>query len=289
MKRINLPGLQRQLMRRAKQALACSPTRRARVSARLAACLFLAIAIIHSLIIGGHLDYRGSPWAKLPGKMAGVLGFAAEDIRITGLIHQDPEMVLAAIGLEPGGSLIGFDANRARMILENLDWIASAQIVRRFPNQLDITVSERIPFAIWQRDGMHFVIDKSGVAVSAIDPKRVSILPLVTGEGAHVAAGELVNELEAAPALLSHLTAAARVGERRWTLYLDNGVKVVLPEHGLKSAVALVSRLDREQGLLSKGIQGVDLRVPGRVIIETAAIENDAGSGKKAVRLSERR
>ena len=42
-------------------------------------------AIVHGLVIGGHLDYDGSPWRKLPGQIASSLGFAADDIRITGL------------------------------------------------------------------------------------------------------------------------------------------------------------------------------------------------------------
>lgn len=287
MKRIDLIGIQRRLVRRIRQSLAGGISRRGRIQTRVAACLFLAAAIGHGLIVGGHLDYAGSPWAKLPGKMAGLLGFAADDVRVTGLVHQDPEAVLAAIGLQPGESLIGFDANRARRLLENMDWVASAQVVRKFPNQLDIVVAEREPFAIWQRGGMHYVIDQFGTAVSAINPGRVSILPLVTGEGAHLAARELINELEAAPAIKSHLAAAARVGERRWTLYLDNGIKVALPEHGIRNALTLVSRLDREQGLLSKGIQGVDLRLPGRVIIETVTVENEPAK-KKPMRVSER-
>jgi cell division protein FtsQ len=289
MMRINLSGMRRLVMRRAKLALAARPTLRARGMTRGAACLFLAGAIAHGLIIGGHLDYTGSPWAKLPGKMASLLGFAADDIRVTGLVHQDPEMVLAAIGVQPGSSLIGFDANRARKLLENMDWVASAEVVRQFPNQLDIIVNEREPFAIWQRGGMHYVIDKSGTAVSAIDPARVSVLPLVTGEGAHMAAGDLINQLEAAPAIRSHLLAAARVGERRWTLYLDNGVKLALPEQGIEDALARVSRLDSEQGLLSKGIQGVDLRIKGRVIIEVATVKAEPEKKKKPVRLSESR
>jgi len=287
--RINIGGIQRTIKRQAKQALAAGPTLRARSGARIAACIFLAAAIAHGLMIGGHLDYTGSPWSKLPGKFAGFLGFAADDIRVTGLVHQDPEMALSAIGVQPGSSLIGFDANRARKLLENMDWVASAEVVRRFPNQLDIIVNEREPFAIWQRGGMHYVIDKSGTAVSAIDPARVSILPLVTGEGAHVAAQELVNQLEAAPAIRSHLVAAARVGERRWTLYLDNGVRLALPETGVSEALALVSRLDREQGLLSKGIEGVDLRIKGKVVIATALAQAEPEKGKKPVRLSERR
>ena len=74
--RINFAGLQRTIVRQAKRALAARPTLRARALTRGAACLFLVAAIAHGLIIGGQLDYAGSPWAKLPGKLAGLLGFA---------------------------------------------------------------------------------------------------------------------------------------------------------------------------------------------------------------------
>src|SRR3954452_4404049 len=246
MRRIDFWNMYRALKRRLARAFAAEPRSRARILARTAGCLFLAAAIAHGLILGGHLDYAGSPWTKVPGKFASLLGFAADDIRISGLVHQEPETALAAIGVEPGGSLIGFDAVRARKLLENLDWVASAEVVRRFPNELDITIAEREPFAIWQRGGLHYVIAKDGAAVSALDPGRVSLLPLVTGEGAHTAANDLINQLEAVPAIRSHLRAAARVGERRWTLFLDNGLRIALPEEDVGQALATVDRLDRQ-------------------------------------------
>ncbi len=243
---------------------------RARFLARAGAATLLFATLMHGLVIGGHLDYDGSPWRKLPGEIAGALGFAADDIRITGLIHQEPETVLSAIGVAPGGSLIGFDAGRARALLENLDWVASARVMRKYPNRLDIVVSERQPFAIWQRDGAHYVIDQTGTAMSTLDPKRLSSLLLITGEGAHRAVAGLVNDLEAVPQLRARVRAAARVGERRWTLYLDNGLTVALPENGSAEALATLAELDGSQGLLSKGITSVDLRLPGEVIVELA-------------------
>lgn len=289
MRRIDFWAIHRALKRRGARFLAAEPRQSARVLTRLAACVFLGGAIAHGLVLGGHLDYAGSPWSKLPGKFASLLGFAADDINVSGLVHQEPESALAAIGVEPGGSLIGFDANRARKLLENLDWVGSAEVVRRFPNELDITIIEREPFAIWQRNGLHYVIDEDGAAVSALDPGRVSVLPLVTGEGAHTAAKELINQLEAVPAIRSHLRAAARVGERRWTLFLDNGIRLALPAEDVGEALATVARLDSEEGLLSKGIKGVDLRVKGRVIIETAVVEAEPEKSKKPVRVSQRR
>lgn len=247
---------------------AAGPSLRARFIARAGACTLLFGSIIHGLVIGGHLDYDGSPWRKLPGQIASSLGFAADDIRITGLVHQEPQTLLSALGVQPGGSLVGFDAARARSLLENLDWVASARVMRKYPNRLDIVVTERQPFAIWQRDGAHYVIDQTGTAMSTLDPRRLSSLLLVTGEGAHRAAAELVGQLEAIPQVKKHVTAAARVGQRRWTLYLDNGATVALPEKEPAKALATLAALDRSQGLLSKGIKSVDLRLANEMIVE---------------------
>lgn len=246
------------------------PSFRARFIARAGAVTLLFGAIIHGLVMGGHLDYDGSPWRKLPGKLASSLGFAADDIRITGLVHQEPETLLSAIGVAPGGSLVGFDASRARALLENLDWVAQAKVLRKYPNRLDIVVAERQPFAIWQRDGAHYVIDQTGTAMSTLDPGRLSSLLLITGEGAHRAVADLVKELESAPQVRARIAAAARVGQRRWTLYLDNGVTVALPEIGIAKALATLTELDRSQGLLSKGIKAIDLRFSDEVIVELA-------------------
>jgi len=252
-----------------------------RFAARAAAVLFLAATIGHGVVRGDYLDYDGSPWPKLPGRIASLVGMAADDIKITGLVHQEPETVLAAIGVTPGGSLIGFDAATARRLLENLDWVESAKVQRLFPNQIDIAVVERVPFAVWQRGSAYYVIDRSGAAMSGIPAAKVATLPLVTGEGAQKAAQELINQLEATPELLLQVKAAARVGDRRWTLYLDNGITILLPEYDVPAALARVMDLDRTQHLLSKGIRSVDLRLADRVTVAVAEIAADEGQSAK--------
>lgn len=243
-----------------------------RVAARAGAMLFLGLAIVRGLSLGDHLNYEGSPWLKLPGTMAGLVGFAAEDIRIEGLVHQEPETVLSAIGVTPGGSLIGFGGSKAVSTLENLNWVESAQAEWKFPNQLEIAIVERTPFAIWQRGGDYHVIDRTGTVLSGVRASALVSLPLVTGEGAAEAARELINQLSANPALLSQVKAAARVGGRRWTLYLDSGVTVLLPEANWVEALAKLRRLEETQQLLSKGIRSVDLRVAGRISVAVAEV-----------------
>jgi cell division protein FtsQ len=241
-----------------------------RFAARTAAVMFLGASLTLGLFQGGHFTYPGSQWEKVPGKLASLVGLAADDIKITGLVHQEPQTLLTTIGVAPGGSLMGFDAAQAHRLLESLDWVASAKVQRLFPNQLEIAVTERDAFAVWQRSGSYYVIDRSGAAMSNIDPGSVPDLPLVTGEGAQIAAEELVNHLEAVPSLKSKVKAAAFVGERRWTLYLANGVTVALPETGVEAALQRLAALDKAQGLLSKGIRGVDLRIEGRMGVDIA-------------------
>ena len=110
-------------------------SKRVRIAARASAVLFLGLTILHSIILGGYLNYDGSPWMKVPGKLSSLVGWAADDIRITGLVHQEPEMLLSALGIKPGGSLIGFDAENAKALLENLDWVATATELESRPER----------------------------------------------------------------------------------------------------------------------------------------------------------
>lgn len=257
-------------------------TLRVRIAARASALLLMGGVIMAGLVNGGYLDYEGSPWMQLPGKAAGVVGMAAQEITITGLEHHEPETLLSAVGVQPGGSLMGFDAIQARNILQNLDWIESAKVQRLFPNQLVVEVKEREPFAIWQRGQAYYVIDKSGAAMSGLEASQMVRLPLVTGEGANTAAAELINQLSAYPDIMLQVKAAARVGSRRWTLYLDNGITVQLPERDWQQAIATADQLHRTQKILARGIRSLDLRLPGRVTVEVAEIAaTEAKSGGK--------
>jgi cell division protein FtsQ len=244
-----------------------------RRSARAGALAMLLVSLVHGLAVSGGLEGSDNPLRNWQGKLAGFAGLAADNIEISGLTNHDPAQVLSAIGVKPGSSLVGFDAETARRQLSKLDWIESAGVQRVFPNQLVVDVFERQAFAVWQNDGKFDVIDRSGTTMSGISPSSFKHLPLVTGAGANLAVGELVNQLEATPDLQAKVRAAARVGGRRWTLYLDNGVKIALPELNVQEALKKVADLDKSQGLLSKGITQLDLRVANELVVALAVVD----------------
>lgn len=244
-----------------------------RFAARTLSVGFIGFALLHGLLQGGHLDYPGSPYMKLPGKIAGFLGQAADDIAVTGVEQHDPRELLAVIGVKPGGSLIGFDAARARHVLEALDWVQSASVQRKFPNRLEVDVVEREAYVIWQNEGVFQLVDRTGKVMGRVNSPAYSSLPVVTGRGANMDAQALINDLEAMPDLRLMVKAAARVGERRWNLYLKNGVRLALPEHSTAEDLKQAWAFMQQPVFTDAGIAGLDFRVRGEVRVQVAGAD----------------
>ena len=258
-----------------------------RALSRAFGCLLLFSTIGYGLVQGEHLEVPGSQSQSLMGRLAPVLGYSAQTIRIAGLKRQSPQKVLAALGIEPGSPLFGFDVDIARKLLENIDWIERANVRSVFPNKLEIDIVEREPFAIWQREGSYYVIDRTGIAMSLDTSSYAGMLPLVSGHGAQLAVYELVNQLESHSGLRAKITAAARIGGRRWTLYFANNAKVALPEDKVDEALSWIEWADAEYGLLSKGIVSVDLRLSHRAVI-TPQIQPGEDQAGETLKVSER-
>ena len=68
------------------------------------------------------------------------------------------------------------------------------------------------------------------------------------------------------PALAERVVAATWVGDRRWTLHLDNRVDVLLPENDVAAAWHVLGTRARKDALLDRAIREVDLRLlPSRI------------------------
>ena len=244
--------------------------RLAQVTGSVAAVVFLGGSLIYALVLGGHVSSFGDAVMRAGNIAAGAAGLSAQNVSIVGLKRALPQDVLEVVGVWQGGSLVGFDAGEARRRLEAEDWIASASVLRQFPNRLHIEVVERVPFALWQIKGKFHVIDRDGETLSRFAVSDNMDLPIVVGEGAEKQALPLINDLEAWPDLKSQVRAAALVAERRWTLYLFNGIKVLLPEERVADALREIDRLHRDHDLLNRDVVSVDLRLRDRTVVRLA-------------------
>jgi cell division protein FtsQ len=205
--------------------------------------------------------------------------FAVKDIVIEGRKQTGKDMLLSAIGAGTGSPIFAFDVNAAQARIAKLPWVASAVVERRLPDVIYVRLTERVPMARWQHEGRLSVIDTEGMELPDANPVAFVQLPLVVGADAAGYALDLLNELKDFPAVAEKMTAAARVGERRWDIYLQPKVVAKLPQGNTEAALRRLSDLITDQQILSRDVASIDLRIPDRLVIEPT----DANAPHKSV------
>lgn len=194
-------------------------------------------------------------------------GYVVRAVDVAGASEIAPAEIARVIGAEPGRGLIEIDPAEARAAIEAMSRVESAHVVRLWPDRISVVIVERSPYALWQNDGVHYVIDRRGIVLSGENPADHAGLPRLVGAGANEAAGEIISVLARQPELASLVTHAVRVGERRWNLRLASGSDILLPETGVASAVAMIAALHADQRVLELDAQSFDLRAEGEMAV----------------------
>jgi cell division protein FtsQ len=236
---------------------------------------------------GGHLDgfirENGQPHHAL----ARAVGLGLEQITISGISQIRENEVLAAAGINSKLSLAFLDVNDLRERLEHVPLIKSATVRKLYPNELVIGLTEREPHALWQNNGELFIIAADGTVIDLMQDERFVDLPFVVGENANTRSKEYLALIESAGPLKNRVRAGTLVAGRRWTLKMDNGMDVRLPELGAAQAMARLVKLEEEQKILEKDVLAIDLRIADRVVVrlsEEAAVARAESLKKKPMR-----
>jgi cell division protein FtsQ len=255
--------------------------RRAGLAATIA---ILAASGGYGAVRGGHTDTVIDFLRDVRDMAANAVGFNIAAVALTGQHHLNREEILATAGVTGRASLLFFDVADARARLKTNPWIAEATVQKLLPDRLVISISERAPFALWQKEGRVGVVADDGTVLEPYVAAPYTRLPLVVGTGAELRAAEFLRQLAGFPELRNNVRAAVLVAERRWNLWLTNGVDVRLPEFDLDKALAQLAALDRGGKLSSRDITIIDLRLPDRVTVQlsdAAAQARDEAAKKK--------
>ena len=150
------------------------------------------------------------------------------------------------------------------------------------PDTIHVSIRERVPIAAWQKEGKFLLVDGSGAVIGTEGFDRFKDLKIVIGDDAPQHAKSLIAMLERQPELMARVKVAVRSGNRRWNLRMDNGVNVQLPEQDPFTAWDRLAVYEKKHQLLDRDIGRIDLRFPGRVVVEVpsndTAVSENTGS-----------
>jgi cell division protein FtsQ len=228
------------------------------------AAAFLSATGVYGMVLGGH-----SP--LVVKEATSRIGFAVGQIKVTGHVETSEIDVLEQLNLDGATSLIGFDSEAARQRVLKMPWVATARVTKLYPDGVSVELTEKVPFAIWQRGDLLSLVEEKGGEIVSFNDEKYLELPLVIGEGANLKAHEIVAMMSAFPDLSDRVKAYAYIGGRRWDLQMKDGVTVQLPEKNTEAALETVARLEGEQALLGKDIEVVDLRIDDRMVVRLTA------------------
>jgi cell division protein FtsQ len=258
------PGRLKLLLRRGKRLL------------RPGGWVALATLVVVVALIAAHSAAPGGTLASLRERLntaTARVGLRVTDVVIEGRANTPEPLLRAAIGVSKGDAILGFSVEAARQRIETLSWVEHATVERRLPGTVVVYLQERRPFAIWQNQGRFVLIDRTGQVVANENLAEFHQLPLVVGAGAPAAVATLLDALSDHPDLRQRVTAAVRIGERRWNLRLSSGIDVMLPEGHETQAIARLMQLQQDHAVLDRPLAAIDMRLGDRLVLRPRADE----------------
>lgn len=218
----------------------------------------VGFVVVVALAVGSaHRIHRA--FAEGFDSLSAMAGFGITDVHITGNTRTPPDVLVAALGLEPGQAIFEADLQAARRRLLSLDWVNDADVRRRYPGSIFVTIAEKRPFALWQSPSGLFVIERSGGVITNKNLEAFASLPKLIGPGAN-AGGDVVDAIALHRAVVARVRAIERVSGRRWNLILDDNVLVKLPEADWQKQLDALERLIVDKGILERDVAEIDLR-----------------------------
>ncbi len=229
-------------------------------SGSAAAVGFLTLTISYGIVIGGH-------GRIVSDALLSAAGFGIEAVKLSGQREIDEFQILEALEIHEGSSLSLFDAETARMRLNQIAWVKNASVMKLYPSTLQVKIEERVPYALWQRGDLVSIVNEAGDVITDEVDGRYANLLLVVNHGAQRRAVEINSALEKVPDLRPRVRAAFLISDRRWDLQLENGISIRLPEQNFDEALVELVKMDEESSLLSRDILAIDMRLADRVTV----------------------
>jgi cell division septal protein FtsQ len=98
------------------------------------------------------------------------------------LSYTDPQAVLAAAGVGTGQhpNVVGLRTDAMARAIASFPAVADVDVTTSLPNNVSISVAERVPVMAVQRAGSTYLVDADGLVLAEVDPARAAALNLPT-------------------------------------------------------------------------------------------------------------
>ena len=195
------------------------------------------------------------------------LDIKLKNVRILGIENTKASEVVNIVSELTEMSLTKIDFEKISSKINNIDWVKSSELRKIYPSTLEVRVYEHNPIAIWFNEGNKFLVDGESQIITELNPNNFKNLKVIAGPNALEDIPAIISIIKNYPQFEKKIKSLLRVGDRRWTIRLHNGITIHLPERNVANAIEEIEDLDRKHSLLSRYIEIIDMRLPDRIDI----------------------
>ena len=230
--------------------------------------VFVIAGLLAVVLFTGHrAQALGQVFTNFADNRIASVGLKLQNVRLVGVSDIAAPDIKKAMKFTRGQPLALMDLKQVQADIESVGWVKEASVRRQFPGLLIVSVVERPRLAVWQYQGKNSVIDDQGHVIPEAAASKFPELPYIVGEGANEVAPDIIELMQARPALMQKTYALQRVDTRRWNILLKNGAVIKLPALNQDQAMLKLDALIAQQRVLDQGLAEIDLLDPNSLVV----------------------
>jgi len=138
--------------------------------------LFITISALLTLLLGFGFSAK-----QIYNRLCQCDFFQITTVKINGNRMTSKEQIAALSRVDIHSNLLAINVAQVQSLLESHPWIATAEVIRDWPNRLLIQVKEKKPVALLNRETGLFYLDSRGQIIAAAGPSQEIDFPVITG------------------------------------------------------------------------------------------------------------
>lgn len=209
------------------------------------------------------------PSLSLPGIKISKPNMIIEKIEIEGLDKALREDIIKSIHIQKGDDIFSFSPEEVKKSVEDIKWVAKANVYRQIPNRVVIAIEEERPKALYFYNHKYYYINDNGKIIDALhDLDEVHNYIIIRGKGGNKDFSDLLDKIYQSEEIYSQLAELIKVDSRRWDIKLKNGTIIKLPENNVSETLLKFESIHQNTELLNLA-KNIDLRLsPNKLYIK---------------------
>ena len=177
---------------------------------------------------------------------------------------KDLSAIVAAATIAPNTRTYSIDLDMLNERVSKVPGVKKSA-VRRMPNgNISVRVALHRAVALWTDGQNYFPLSADGTIVNK---------PTDVRDASHVVfRGKLPNDItqitNAAHNLVGDLDYMEWIENRRWNMYTNGGITIMLPEENPLAAIGTLISLNTNHNILDKDIKLIDMRDSARILVK---------------------